>query len=425
VENTYISVDNAPFQITKEPLIIDNEKEYHIKYYSVDNTGNAEAVKEIKFSVDKTTPLSKLNIIGEKSEDILSGSAFFEITAEDKNSGLKGIYVSIDSAAFKPYAGKINTSLLKQGEHKIFYYSTDMVNNTEKTNIYPFYVDKTPPQVIEEIMGKTFLANGKEYSAGTSKLKITAIDNKAGVSEIYYSINNSTYVKYEKPIVLSGYKGNLLVTSYAVDNVGNKSQSNISNSRKNAISYIDLGAPWIGHLLKGPSFTNLDTTYINHKTSIILEAKDTESGINRIEYQIDTADLKTYGQPITLGKEGFHNISVFGYDNTENLTRQSFSVVVDTVGPDIFERFSSPSIGTIESGGKKYEQYSASSVIFLSATDIRSGFESIQYSLNNGPLQPYTRDIRGFTSGKTNSIRIKAFDKLGNATEKLLEFYIK
>ena len=425
VENTYVSIDSGDYQPVQRHLELDKEKLYTIKYYSVDHTGNVEKPREIKFSVDKTPPVSKLNITGQKYEDILPGNASIEVSASDDISGVKRIFISIDDSIFHPYTGKISTSLLQQGDHKLYYYATDEVDNTEKLNTYTFYIDKTPPQVIEEIIGKTFVANGREYSAGTSTLKINSFDNKAGVKEIFYSINHASYIKYEKPILLTGYKGDLLVTSYAIDNVGNRSQSDVSNSRKNVISYIDLGAPWVGHTLKGPNFLNRDTVFVSNRTNIILEAKDSESGVNRIEYQIDSSDLKTYNNPISLLKEGFHRISVFGYDNTENLTRQEFGVEVDTTGPQIFERFSTLPVGKIEKDGEILDQYFGPVVVFLSATDTKSGFESLMFQLNNGPLQPYLRDIRGFIQGGINRVRAKAIDKLGNQTEKLIEFYLK
>lgn len=425
VENTYISIDSGAFEPFNHKLILDKEKPYILKYYSVDNTGNVENMKEIKFSVDKTPPVSKLVVNGQIYEDVVPGNTLLEISAQDNISGVKRIYISLDDSIFKPYTGKINTTFLREGEHKLFYYSVDEVNNKEKVNVYAFYIDKTPPQVIQDIMGKTFTVNGKEFAAGTSKLKITAFDNKAGVKEIYYSINKTPYVKYEKPILLSGYKGDLLVTSYAVDNVGNGSQSDIANSRKNTISYVDLSAPWVGHSFKGPNSTNRDTMFIGNKTKIVLEAKDTESGINRVEYQIDSSELMKYDSPFSLEKEGRHHISIFGYDNTENLTRQGFVVVVDTIGPSVFETFSSLEMGTIETNGEKYKQYPDNVVVFLSATDAMSGFESLLYELNNNPLLPYTRDIRTFIHGKLNRIKVKAYDKLGNKTEKIIEFYVK
>lgn len=425
VENTYVSVDGSSYKPMGKSLYLDKEKEYILKYYSVDNTGNVEKLKQIQFFVDKTPPTCKLDISGKQYEDVLSGNTELILQAEDKVSGVKHIYVSIDDSLFHIYQGKINTASLQQGKHKIFYYATDMINNKGNVSVFTFYVDKTPPQVIEEIQGKTFVANGKEFSAGTSKLKITAFDNKAGVKEIFYSINNSAFEKYDKPVILSGYKGDVSVKSYATDNVDNKSTGDIDNPRKNGLAYIDLGAPWVGHSFQGPTFTYHDTVYINSKTNVILEAKDEESGIQKIECQVDSSDLMKYADPISFKKEGYHKIIIYGYDNTENLTKHEFGVMVDTTGPEIFERFSSLPNNTIDFEGEKLTQYTAQVVVFLSATDAKSGFETLYFELNGKPFQPYMRDVRGFISGKKNTIKVKALDKLGNKTEKLIEFYIR
>jgi hypothetical protein len=418
-ENTYLSIDEIAYKPIHEAVKLTQEKPYTIKYYSV------EKPKEIKFSVDKTAPVSALNITGPQYENVLSGKAQMSITANDQISGVKRIYISIDDSIFRPYAGKINASALSQGDHKLFYYSTDQVNNKEKVNTYAFYVDKTPPQVIEEILGKTFMANGKEFSAGTAKLKITSFDNKAGVKDIFYSINNAPFIKYDKPVILSGIKGDLLVKSYAVDNVGNQSSGETSDAKKNGIPYIDLGAPWVGHAFRGAYFVNRDTTFISSKTGIELEAKDDESGIERIEYQIDNGDLARYSTPLKISKEGYHHISVYGYDNTENLTRQDFGVMVDTVGPEISEHFSSLSMGIVEADGVKLNQYPEHVVVFLSVTDVKSGFKNLWYDLNSSVMLPYTNSIRNFVAGKKNVIKVRATDNLGNQNEKTIEFFIK
>lgn len=424
VENTYISIDSGAY-IPMQHVKLEKEKSYFIQYFSVDNTGNVENVKSSRFAVDKTPPVSSLEIKGEKYQDIINGRALLTLQATDNISGVKHIYYSIDDSVFKVYSLPISTSMISQGEHTIFYYSVDLVGNQEMVHVYHFYVDNTPPQVIEEIQGKTFNANGREFSAGTAKLKITAIDNKSGVKEIYYSINNKPFEKYEKPVVLSGYKGDLIVKSYAVDNVGNQSQNDLSNSRKATVPYIDLTGPVLNYTLNGPHFQNQDTLYINYHTHIVLQAKDDESGVNKVEYQIDNGDLITYQEPFNILSQGFHHIAVFGYDNIDNMSRIEINVMTDTIGPEIFVRFSSLPFDSISINGKNMNRYKEPVVIFLSATDAKSGFHSISYSLNNKPYLPYTGNIQGFIHGKTNVLNVKAFDNLGNQSHKTIEFYIK
>ena len=102
------------------------------------------------------------------------------------------------------------------------FYATDNVGNVEQSQKYNFYLDKTPPVLIDELLGDTYFVNGKEYTSGRSKLKLTAIDNKAGVKEIYYTTNGKFYQLYTEPFYLPSVAGAMQINFYAVDNVSNK-----------------------------------------------------------------------------------------------------------------------------------------------------------------------------------------------------------
>ena len=49
-------------------------------------------------------------------------------------------------------------------------------------------------------MGNTYMVGGKEYSSGRSRLKVAAVDNKAGVKEVWFSINGAPFELYDKPV---------------------------------------------------------------------------------------------------------------------------------------------------------------------------------------------------------------------------------
>jgi hypothetical protein len=66
------------------------------------------------------------------------------------------------------------------------------------------------------VLGKSFFSGGKEFSSGKSRLKLTSFDNKAGVKEVRYSVNNGEYQLYDSPVFLTQSAGNLIIKSYAV-----------------------------------------------------------------------------------------------------------------------------------------------------------------------------------------------------------------
>ncbi len=423
VENIYFSVDGSDFQAFNSPVIIDQEKEYIIKYYSADNVGNAEEVHSVNIILDKTNPETVLEISQDRHENIISGKSRIILKAEDKGIGVKEVYYSLDNGPVKKYATPLRAALLTQGEHKLAYYGVDKVDNTEAENIFDFYVDKTPPTIVQEIIGKSFFAGGREYSSGRSRLKLTTFDNKAGVKEVYYSINNSEYKKYDKPFFLSNVTGNLTVKAYALDNVNNKTES-LEKGSKTSIPYVDLSGPSLSYGFSGPTFVQRDTVYISNTTLVNLKANDTESGINKIEYVVDDNETKVFAEPFSLDEEGRHTIKITGYDNVDNTNMLDFTVILDKTGPELYSRFSILPNGKENPDGTILNTYPDHTVLFLSSTDNVVGFNEMYYSINNNPEKKYAGLIRGFSSEGRYKVKIRVLDNLGNETLKVIDFII-
>jgi hypothetical protein len=425
-ENIYFSIDGAGYQIYNTPIPLDLEKEYILKYYSVDNVGNVESAKTAVIVIDLSSPKTSFIIKGSYWENILAGNATISFSAVDNSSGVSQIRYRLNSGAEKQYNTPITATYLEQGEHKIVYYAVDQVANNEPENVFDFYVDKTPPTLIQEITGKSFVANGKEFSSGRSQLKITALDNKAGIKEIYYSINNGKYKLYDKPVTLANISGNLTVKSYAVDNVGNIGYFNdAENNQRRNISYVDLTGPVLSYGFSGPVFYYNNTPYISNNTKIILKGTDNESGFSHIEYTLNDSEYMPYKQPFIVEKQGSNTIAFTGYDNIDNTNNNSFSFMVDTTGPVISCVFSVKPVNLTD--GKTYLQdvYPRHCVIFVSATDNITGFDRMYYSFNGLPEKMFTGYISTIPVNENNTLTIKAFDKLGNVSVKTFQFGIE
>ena len=74
--------------------------------------------------------------------------------------------------------------------------------------------------------------------------------------------------------------------------------------------------------------------------------------------------------------------------------------------------------------GKKIPVYPDHLYLYLAATDSKVGVNSIKYSINGGSEKVYSNFLKDFTKGHI-SIKIKAFDNLGNQTSEIKEFYIE
>jgi hypothetical protein len=150
VENIYFSVNGSAFQPYLEAIRIEDEKEYGIKYYAADNVGNVENLHEVLLVYDKTPPVTKLNVVGDRFENILSGRSKIELITEDKTAGVKSIFYSIDSGSSKVYSLPIPAAYLSQDEHIISYYSADHVGNTETSQNFIFTLIRLPRPLLRK-----------------------------------------------------------------------------------------------------------------------------------------------------------------------------------------------------------------------------------------------------------------------------------
>ncbi len=423
LNKTFISVNGEPYNEYTQPIVFDREGMYEIKVYSVDNLGNKEEEVTRRFIVDSTPPTSTLSIEGDKHESTLSGRAILSLTAVD-SFGVNNIKFKIDSSEFAVYQKPIQTARINEGEHVLTWFATDKVGNIEREQTFTFFVDKTPPMVFEEIVGNSYMIGNKEFSSGRSQLKVAAVDNKAGVKEIFYSLNNGEFIKYEKPVLLSDIMGTMNVKSYAVDKVNNRSQSGAS-TESFSMPTIDITGPTLTYKLDGPKFLLRDTMWIGSSTKIHINAKDNEAGVSRVVYSINKSAETDYSAPFSIEQNGYFIVKCTGFDNVDNLNFLSFEVGVDNVAPEVFYHFSVKPYKQVTENNETIDVYSSDVKIFLAATDNLSGEVSINYITDQGKLTEYRNPIEKLISGKNYTITISVVDRLGNKTEKSIKFKIE
>jgi len=424
VENVYYSIDGAPYQALSQPLSIDQEKSFDLRYYAADHVGNVENPRQVRVVTDLSDPQTTHEIKGDNYENIISARSEIRLQAEDQVTSVSQTWFSIDGSENRPYRTPLKGRDLSEGEHILTYYSVDKVNNSEEMRKFSFYVDKTPPRVMEELIGNSYTASDREYLSGRNKLKFISMDNKAGVKEIRYSINGGEFKVYDKPFNLT-QSGNLRIETLAIDRVNNKKQTRKLTNRPN-VSYVDLTGPGLSHRFQGPVFTYRDTYFVSPRTRIILEGEDSESGFKKIDYkeQQQTA-YKTYADPFSLKEEGAHTIEYTGYDNLNNSASETIDCMVDNQGPAIHHRFSMPSKTTRTVEGTQIPVLPAHARVFLSATDSIVGFEQMTYAVNGKQEQAYQGAIGGFNPDTLYHITATAKDKLGNISRKEIRFYIE
>ncbi|HON70432.1 MAG: hypothetical protein KBG14_10800 [Bacteroidales bacterium] len=423
VDKILYSINGSSFAPYNTPINLTDDGEYEIKVYSTDKLGNSEPVVSRKIIVDATPPLTEISFKGDKYEDIFSGRAALTLTASDR-FGVAGTKVMIDSSGkWTDYKQPIQTANLAEGYHTLTWYSTDRAGNIEVQKNYRFFVDKTPPIVVEEIEGNSYMIGTREFSSGRSRLKVMAVDNKAGVKEIYYSLNNREFKLYEKPVMLADILGTVKLKTYAIDRVNNRSNSE-ANAQSFTMPTIDITGPELGYRLNGPKLVLRDTLWIGPETKIELLATDREAGVNRIEYALNQGQNKQYLEPFVLTDDGFYKLEFTGYDNVENVNVSGFTFAVDTQAPEIYWHFSVKPIGFEQVESQTLPVYPDNVRIYIGESDNLTATNTIQYSINGSKNQNYNTPITNLKVG-INELAIFATDALNNTRKETVRFIIR
>lgn len=425
VDEVYYMLNNQELQPFQDDMNFDQEGAYSLAFFGVDKVGNIEEKIERKFTVDLSAPTTFHNINGIAEDYIISLNSTIYLTAEDNLSGMARTYYRFDEEDFRAYDTRtLETEYLTDGEHVLHYYSEDQVGNKEEVKEFKFYFDKTAPITVADVLGDRYIANGNVYLSGRTKMKLTAVDNKAGVKEIRYSIDGRDFEAYDQPFYLPSISGSHVVRYYSIDNLSNQTEgkggSGYEEFNHNVSKvYLDLTGPSIDYTYLGENFETRDTVFINTSTSIELKATDPESGLQYISYSLDGVSEETrYNKPFTLADAGLHTIEIFGYDNVNNRNKKSFYCLVDGEAPEIITNFSVAPIGNKDN----LDIYPSYVILYLAATDQEVGANSIFYRINDEPEKKYRGVIDGFLKGKKYTITIRGVDLLGNEQERVIEF---
>lgn len=436
VEDIYYSINGEDYKKYTEPIILNADGENEFKYFAVDNVGNVEDVGKIKsklFYVDVTPPVSKSIITGLSlgEENIISKSTKIYIEAKDDKSGIKNIFYRIDSMPEKKYLPKQTIIMDKynDGEHTLYFYAVDNVGNKESMQTFKFYLDKTAPITVSDILGDKFIVGDEIYFSGRTKMKITSMDNKSGVKEVLYSIDNEKFKEYETPFYMPNTPGWHTVKYFATDNTDNVSKDEFTDAymeykMKIDRIFVDLTGPTIKHEIIGSRYIRNDTVYIGPYSKIKLSATDKESGLKHISYSIDGVLKETkYDKPFALDKytTGEHEIEFFAYDNVNNRNIDKIKVILDNTGPNIDYKFS---VVALKKNSNGVEIYPKGTDLFITVQDNITGISDIYYSLNGNDKKPYGKYISNLKKG-TYNIEIEAFDKLKNKSTVSFKFKIK
>ncbi len=422
VEYIHSAVNGENYNTYQQAVPVQGEGEQTIRFYSTDRVGNVEAVKQSVFISDLTAPVITHNINGISDSNTIASTSTIYFTATDALSGVARTYYRFDQASFTPYSGaNLNLEHLEDGDHVLEYYSEDHVGNRSLNATFRFYYDKLAPITASDILGDKYIWQDKVYFSGRTKMKLTAIDNKAGVKEIRYAIDNEAFKTYEEPFYLPAVQGNHTIKFYSIDRLSNTPGGAEEYKHNINLVFLDLTGPDIGHTFNGPTFRTNSELFMGPKTTFVLNGKDNQSGLQYIAYSIDGAQAETrYEKPFGLDlPSGTHRIEMFAYDQVNNRNVSEATVHFDSGSPLIIPNFSTAAAAQRE-GLSVYPPYV---VLFLAATDEIVGNDKIFYRVNDGPELTYSSPIGNLLPDTRYNIQVRAVDKVGNEATRMISFY--
>ena len=164
VEGVFYTMNKGVFAPYTDVVQVDAEGEHTFDCYAVDKVGNVSEVYSKSFVVDHSAPTTFHTVVGIAKDSIISSTTKIYLEPEDNLSGVANTYYRLDEGREIKYDGKvIDISKLEDGDHVLYYYSVDEVQNKEVEKRFPFYLDKTAPIVASDILGDRYISDGKVY----------------------------------------------------------------------------------------------------------------------------------------------------------------------------------------------------------------------------------------------------------------------
>ncbi|MBU4076894.1 MAG: chitobiase/beta-hexosaminidase C-terminal domain-containing protein [Euryarchaeota archaeon] len=251
VEATYYTVDgtlpgmNSPIG---NVIHLSKDRIYTIRYFSVDNVGNAEDVRTTvnQVKIDTAPPSTY-----DDADNLWHSTAVaLNLTASDSFSGVAFLYYIVDGTENNSI-GNVTLNFIEEGVHTIEYYSMDYAGNIESRKSALAKLDMTSPSTTDD-------ADGLWHNSNVT-INLSAIDNGSGVNTTYYKVTQvsmsplGSFVSWlsgilgleegftEGNTVLISDDGVFDISYYSIDNLGNTEELKTSMEVK-----IDKSTPQTG-----------------------------------------------------------------------------------------------------------------------------------------------------------------------------------
>ncbi|MEU8819805.1 OmpL47-type beta-barrel domain-containing protein [Actinoplanes sp. NPDC048796] len=164
-----------------------------------------------------------------------------------------------------------------------------------------------------------------------------------------------------------------------------------------------------------------DGNYIGTAT-VTVTASDSGSGVDTVEYALDSAAFQPYTAPVAVTAAGAHTVRYRATDKSGNVSAAG-SLAFTVVAPEPDEDTTPPTVTAQLAGDRDGDgNYVGTATATLAATDADSGVARIEYSLDGAAFTAYTGPVVVSTPGM-HMLHFRATDNAGNTSAEQMSHF--
>jgi len=335
VASVEYKLDSGAWTPYTAPVVVSTLGMHMLYHRATDVAGNMSAEGMSHFTVvapqgDTTPPTVTGEVTGDRDGDgNYLDVATVKLTATDTGSGVASVEYQLDGGAWTPYAAPV--AVTAEGMHMVHYRATDVAGNTSPEGMAHFTVvkrDTTAPTATASVSG-TQDANGNYV--GKAVVTVSATDAGTGVDRVEYRVDGGAWTAYAAPVTVTA-AGAHTVGYRASDKAGNTSAEGTATFT--VVAGADTTAPSVSAQVTGEQ--DADWNYVRQAT-VTVTATDAQSGVDSVEYKVDSGPWTRYTAPVVVTALGAHTVLYRATDVAGNVAAEqtgTFRVVAATPAPD-------------------------------------------------------------------------------------------
>jgi photosystem II stability/assembly factor-like uncharacterized protein len=308
VKATYYTIDDGGQQTYSAPFSVGSNGSHHLTYWSVDNAGNIESIRDGYVNIDGNAPATvATGLQSDASTGWRNTAQQVTLTPSDALSGIAATYYRIDGGTRQTYSAPFSVA---GQSHTVTYWSIDTAGNTEGAQTGFVNIDTTPPTVQDS-------ADSLWHNHATT-VHINANDaGGSGVAATFYRQQGSstwlpaTASAFVVPAPPDGSGDGSHAYQYeAVDGAGNSSVAGACTV------WIDTTAPTSA--ATGLQANNHSGWRTSPQIVSLTHTDGSGSGVATTYYSLDGAPQQAYSTAFTVSTVGQHAVTYWSVDSAGN-----------------------------------------------------------------------------------------------------------